>query len=106
MNPESGLLDYGRVRELALETRPLFILAGHSSYPRKIDFRRFREIADEVGAVFMVDMAHFAGLVAGGVFQDEFDPVPYADVDLNDAQDATRPPGRSRAVHQRVRGRR
>jgi glycine hydroxymethyltransferase len=80
VDPESGLLDYDRVRELALDTRPLFILAGHSSYPRKIDFRRFREIADEVGAVFMVDMAHFAGLVAGGVFQDEFDPVPYADV--------------------------
>jgi len=80
VDPESGLLDYDRVRELALETRPLLILAGHSSYPRKIDFRRFREIADEVGAVFMVDMAHFAGLVAGGVFQDEFDPVPYADV--------------------------
>ena len=50
---------------------------GHSSYPRKIDFRRFRDIADEVGAVLMVDMAHFAGLVAGGVFDGEFDPVPY-----------------------------
>ena len=69
VNPESGLIDYDRVRELALETRPLLILAGHSSYPRKIDFRRFREIADEVGALFMVDMAHFAGLVAGGVFE-------------------------------------
>jgi glycine hydroxymethyltransferase len=80
VDPESGLIDYDRVRELALETRPLLILAGHSSYPRKIDFRRFREIADEVGAVFMVDMAHFAGLVAGGVFQDEFDPVPYAHI--------------------------
>lgn len=78
VDPKSGLIDYERVRELALETRPLLILAGHSSYPRKIDFRRFREIADEVGAVFMVDMAHFAGLVAGGVFQGEFDPVPHA----------------------------
>jgi len=78
VDPESGLIDYGRVRELALETRPLLILAGHSSYPRKIDFRRLREIADEIGAVFMVDMAHFAGLVAGGVFQGDFDPVPHA----------------------------
>ena len=80
VDPESGLLDYDRVRELALETRPALILAGHSSYPRKIDFRRFREIADEVEAVFMVDMAHFAGLVAGGVFRDEFDPIRYAHV--------------------------
>jgi glycine hydroxymethyltransferase len=80
VDPESGLIDYDRVRELALETRPLLILAGHSSYPRKIDFRRFREIADEVGAVFMVDMAHFAGLVAGGIFEGEFDPVPYAHI--------------------------
>jgi glycine hydroxymethyltransferase len=80
VNPESGLIDYNRVRELALENRPLLILAGYSSYPRKIDFRRFREIADEVGAVLMVDMAHFAGLVAGGVFQDEFNPIPYAHI--------------------------
>jgi glycine hydroxymethyltransferase len=80
VDPESGLIDYDRVRKLALEARPLLILAGHSSYPRKIDFRRFREIADEVGAVFMVDMAHFAGLVAGGVFEGEFDPVPYAHI--------------------------
>jgi glycine hydroxymethyltransferase len=80
VDPDSGLIDYDTVRELALETRPLLILAGYSSYPRKIDFRRFREIADEVGAVLMVDMAHFAGLVAGGVFQGDFDPVPHSHI--------------------------
>lgn len=80
VDPQSGLLDYDQVRELALETKPLLILAGYSSYPRRIDFRRFREIADEVGAVLMVDMAHFAGLVAGAVFEGDFNPVPHAQV--------------------------
>src|SRR6266508_2393384 len=65
VDPETGLLDYDQVRKQATEFRPLILLAGYSSYPRKINFRVFREIADEVGAVFMVDMAHFAGLVAG-----------------------------------------
>jgi glycine hydroxymethyltransferase len=58
----------------------LILLAGYSAYPRKVNFRILREIADEVGAVLMVDMAHFAGLVAGGVFQDDYDPVAHADV--------------------------
>ena len=60
--------------------RPLILLAGYSAYPRKIDFARMREIADEVGATFMVDMAHFAGLVAGKVFTGAYDPVPHAHV--------------------------
>jgi glycine hydroxymethyltransferase len=80
LDPETDLLDYDAVRDQARRERPLILLAGYSSYPRKINFRIFRDIADEVGAVFMVDMAHFAGLVAGGVFSGEFDPVPYADI--------------------------
>ncbi|MGS2809314.1 serine hydroxymethyltransferase [Nocardia sp. MW-W600-9] len=76
----TGLIDYDEVRRIALETRPLLIVAGYSSYPRIIDFSEFRKIADEVGAVLMVDMAHFAGLVAGGVFSGTANPVPYADI--------------------------
>ena len=60
--------------------RPLILLAGYSAYTRKIDFAKMRELADEVGAVFMVDMAHFAGLVAGKVFTGDYDPVPHAHV--------------------------
>jgi len=63
-----------------MEVRPLILLAGYSAYPRKINFKRMREIADKVGAVFMVDMAHFAGLVAGKVFTGEYDPVPWSHV--------------------------
>ena len=77
---ETGLLDLEQVRAQALEVRPLILLAGYSAYPRRINFRRMREIADEVGAVFMVDMAHFAGLVAGKVFTGDFDPVAHAHV--------------------------
>ena len=76
----TGLLDYDEIAQLAREIAPLILLAGYSAYPRNIDFRRMREIADEVGAVFMVDMAHFAGLVAGGVLKDEYNPVPFAHV--------------------------
>lgn len=76
----TGLLEYDEIAQLARRMRPLVLLAGYSAYPRNIDFRRMREIADEVGAVLMVDMAHFAGLVAGGVLQDEFNPIPYAHV--------------------------
>ncbi|UCF35185.1 MAG: glycine hydroxymethyltransferase [Phycisphaerales bacterium] len=76
----TGLLNYDEIAKLARQVRPLILLAGYSSYPRVIDFRRMREIADEVGAVLMVDMAHFAGLVAGGVLKDEFNPVPFAHV--------------------------
>lgn len=74
---EGGVIDYDEVRRLALESKPKLILAGASAYPRIIDFKRFREIADEVGAYLMVDMAHIAGLVAAG---EHPSPVPYAHV--------------------------
>jgi glycine hydroxymethyltransferase len=77
---ETGLLDYDELEKQALEVKPLILLAGYSAYPRKINFRRMREIADKVGAVFMVDMAHFAGLVAGKVFEGDLDPVAHAHV--------------------------
>ncbi len=74
---ENGTIDYDEVRRLALECKPKLILAGASAYPRIIDFKKFSEIAKEVGAYLMVDMAHIAGLVAAGVHPS---PVPYADV--------------------------
>lgn len=74
---DNGFLDYDRMRELALECKPKMIIAGASAYARTIDFRKFREAADEVGAVLMVDMAHIAGLVAAGLHPS---PIPYADV--------------------------
>ncbi|MDR1099139.1 MAG: aminotransferase class I/II-fold pyridoxal phosphate-dependent enzyme, partial [Treponema sp.] len=77
---ETGLLDYDEIEKQALEVKPLILLAGYSAYPRKINFKRMREIADRAGAVFMVDMAHFAGLVAGKVFTGDYDPVPHAHV--------------------------
>ncbi|MDR2553351.1 MAG: glycine hydroxymethyltransferase [Treponema sp.] len=77
---ETGMLDYDALEKQALEIRPLILLAGYSAYPRKINFRRMREIADKAGSVFMVDMAHFAGLVAGRVFTGDYDPVPHAHV--------------------------
>jgi glycine hydroxymethyltransferase len=80
VDPETHLLDYDDVRRRARAERPLLLLAGYSSYPRRINFRVFREIADEVGAVLMVDMAHFAGLVAGNVFAGDFDPVRHAHI--------------------------
>ena len=80
VDAKTQLLDYAAIRKQALEVKPLILLAGYSAYPRPINFRIMKEIADEVGAVLMVDMAHFAGLVAGKVFTGEFDPVPYADI--------------------------
>ena len=80
VDPDTCLLDYDTVRRRAQDERPLLIVAGYSSYPRKINFRIFREIADGVGATFMVDMAHFAGLVAGKVFTGDFDPVAHAHI--------------------------
>ena len=74
---DEGFIDYDELRRLAIENKPKLVLAGASAYPRVIDFKKFREIADEVGAYFMVDMAHIAGLVAAGVHPS---PVPYADV--------------------------
>ena len=78
VHPETGLLDYDEVRRLAQEFRPLVMVAGYSAYPRLIDFARMREIAEEVGATLLVDMAHFAGLVAGNVLTGDLDPVPHA----------------------------
>ncbi|HEU4657759.1 MAG TPA: serine hydroxymethyltransferase [Capillimicrobium sp.] len=77
VSPETSLIDMDEVARIARERRPKLLLAGWSAYPRQLDFARFREIADEVGALFMVDMAHFAGLVAAG---EHPSPVPYADV--------------------------
>ncbi len=74
---DEGFIDYEKVRELALECKPKMIVAGASAYARTIDFKKFREIADEVGAYLMVDIAHIAGLVAAGVHPS---PIPYADV--------------------------
>ena len=77
LNDETEMLDYDAVYDLAQQCRPKMIVAGASAYPRAIDFKKFREIADSVGAVLMVDMAHIAGLVAAGL---HMSPVPYADV--------------------------
>ena len=74
---ETGLIDYDQIRELAKKHQPKLLIAGASAYPRAIDFKAFADIAHEVGAVFMVDMAHIAGLVAGGAHES---PVPYADI--------------------------
>lgn len=74
---ETGLIDYDNVEKLALEHKPKLIISGGSSYPREYDFARMRKISDAVGAVYLVDMAHFAGLVAAGVHTN---PVPYADI--------------------------
>jgi glycine hydroxymethyltransferase len=77
LHPITETIDYDKVREIALSEKPKLIVAGASAYPREIDFKKFREIADEVGAMLMVDMAHIAGLVAAGL---HMSPVPYADV--------------------------
>ena len=74
---DDGFIDYDKLREIALESKPKMIIAGASAYARTIDFKKFREVADEVGAVLMVDMAHIAGLVATGLHPS---PIPYADV--------------------------
>jgi glycine hydroxymethyltransferase len=74
---DQGFLDYDMLREIALECKPKMIIAGASAYARTIDFKKFREVADEAGAVLMVDMAHIAGLVAAGLHPS---PIPYADV--------------------------
>ncbi|MDR0989882.1 MAG: glycine hydroxymethyltransferase [Propionibacteriaceae bacterium] len=79
-DPETGLIDYDALRASAREYRPFILVAGYSAYPRRVNFATMRSIADEVGAVLFVDMAHFAGLVAGKVFQGDEDPVPFAHV--------------------------
>jgi glycine hydroxymethyltransferase len=80
VDPATGQIDYAALRAVAREFKPLVIVGGYSAYPRKVNFRVMREIADEVGATFMVDMAHFAGLVAGKVFTGDFDPIPHAHI--------------------------
>jgi glycine hydroxymethyltransferase len=77
-DPQTQRIDYDAVRTAAREFKPLVLIAGYSAYPRRVNFATMREIADEVGATFMVDMAHFAGLVAGKVFTGDEDPVPHA----------------------------
>ncbi|MCG4282827.1 serine hydroxymethyltransferase [Lacticaseibacillus saniviri] len=77
VDPDSEVLDYAKIEEIAQSVKPRMIVAGASAYSRLIDFKKFREIADGVGAFLMVDMAHIAGLVAGGM---HMNPVPYADV--------------------------
>ena len=80
VNEATGVLDYENIRKMLHEIKPLILLIGFSAYPRNIDYSILRAYADEVGAVLMVDMAHFAGLVAGGALSGEFNPVPYADM--------------------------
>lgn len=76
LDPQTGYLNYETIRQSAIEHKPKMIIAGYSAYPRVLDFKKFREIADEVGALLLVDMAHFAGLVAAGIHPS---PFPYAD---------------------------
>ena len=77
VNHNTGLIDYDQIRDMAKKCQPKLLIAGASAYPRSIDFKIFADIAHEVGAIFMVDMAHIAGLVAGGA---HMSPVPYADI--------------------------
>ncbi len=91
-DPATGLLDYGAVAAMAREFRPLILVAGYSAYPRRVNFAKMREIADEVGATLMVDMAHFAGLVAGKVFTGDEDPVPHAHVTTTTTHKSLRGP--------------
>ena len=91
-DPKTGLLDYDEVARLAREFKPLILMAGYSAYPRKVNFAKMREIADEVGATFLVDMAHFAGLVAGKVFTGDYDPVPHAHLTMTTTHKSLRGP--------------
>ena len=86
---DEGFIDYDKLREIALESKPRMIIAGASAYARAIDFKKFREVADEVGAVLMVDMAHIAGLVAAGLHES---PIPYADVTTTTTHKTLRAP--------------
>jgi glycine hydroxymethyltransferase len=91
-DPETGLLDYDALAAKAREFKPLIIVAGYSAYPRRVNFAKMREIADEVGATLMVDMAHFAGLVAGKVFTGDEDPIPHAHVVTSTSHKSLRGP--------------
>ncbi len=91
-DPETGLLDYDVVAAKAREFKPAVLVAGYSAYPRRVNFAKMREIADEVGATLMVDMAHFAGLVAGKVFTGDEDPVPFAHITTTTTHKSLRGP--------------
>ena len=80
VDPESELIDYKVIEEKAIREKPTILVAGYSAYPRLVNFAKMKEIADKCGAVFLVDMAHFSGLVAGKALTGEYDPVPYADI--------------------------
>lgn len=80
VDPKTGKLDYLVLEKQAMAEKPLILIAGYSAYPGLIDFSKMREIADKAGAVLMVDMAHFAGLVAGKVMQGPYNPIPYAHI--------------------------
>lgn len=80
VNADTGVLEYDEIEKMAMEIKPLILITGYSAYPRLINFRKMKAIADKVGAVFMVDMAHFAGLVAGKVMTGDYDPIAHADV--------------------------
>lgn len=80
VDPKTELLDYQNLAKQIQKEKPTILMAGYSAHPRKLNFAKMREIADSVGAVLLVDMAHFAGLVAGGVFTGEFNPIPYAHI--------------------------
>lgn len=80
VSEKSGLIDYAELQKQVQKERPLILIAGYSAYPRLLDFAKMREIADSVNAVLMVDMAHFAGLVAGKVLKGNFDPIPFAHI--------------------------
>jgi glycine hydroxymethyltransferase len=80
VDPKTHLIDYAALQKQALREKPAILIAGYSAYPRLIDFAKMREIADTVGATLMVDMAHFAGLVAGKVMQGNYNPIPFAHV--------------------------
>lgn len=80
VDPKTEILDLKQIEEQAKREKPLILLAGYSAYPRKINFAKMREIADSIGAIFMVDMAHFSGLVAGKAFTGDFDPIAHAHI--------------------------
>lgn len=92
VDPETGLLNYDHIRKIAKKEKPLILIAGYSAYPRLINFAKMREIADEVGAVLLVDMAHFAGLVAGGVLKEENHPSAYAHITTSTTHKTLRGP--------------
>ncbi|GAB2858309.1 glycine hydroxymethyltransferase [Nocardioides pacificus] len=91
-DPVTGLLDYDALRAKAKEFKPLILVAGYSAYPRRVNFAKMREIADEVGATLMVDMAHFAGLVAGKVFTGDENPIPFGHVTTTTTHKSLRGP--------------